>query len=70
MRENKFKSDFDDENRNDNTNIRFNINMPDNIHDSGGENSDGNPGIIHGFSARSDKHGGFMDFALFFKIKC
>ena len=70
MRENKFETDFDNENGDKEANISFDIDVPDDINDSRNEDGDRNPGIVHGFGTGCDKHGGFVGAALFFEVEC
>lgn len=57
MWEDKFKTDFDDENSNNEADVGFDVNLSDQIKDGGKEYGDRNPGVVHGLSAGCFKDG-------------
>lgn len=63
VREDEFSADFDDKEGNDKADVGLDVKMPDEINDGGDEDGDRNPGVVHGFGARSSEDGGVQLFA-------
>lgn len=57
MGEDEFKSDFDDDKGDNETDIGFDIDAGEEIDDGGGEHGDGNPSIVHSFGGGSVEGG-------------
>ena len=68
MREDKFEPDFDNYEGDDEADVGFKVDCGDKVEQSGNENGDGNPGVVHSLSARGGKDGGFDSFAGTLKV--
>ena len=69
MREDEFEANFDDDDRNGEADVGFDVDFNNEINDGGKEYGDGDDGVVHGFGAARDEDVGFVSFAGFFEIK-
>ena len=64
----KFEANFDDDGGDDDAEVGFDVDMPNEVDDGGDKYCDGNPSVVHGLGARGEENARFGGFAMVFEI--